>query len=432
MKIKHKIMASAIAFAVGLSSASAATTTNSWWSVDFDSGYTDNGALNGVIESGEGTWSKTGDDVSSMVDLAGESLAAATSPAAPVTNIGKINTQTGSLVWTPAGGISASTKVLVDADVYLVGSDEAPTTVIGTDVQTEVYLNTAGDSPYLYAHVNISSVPTWQKLEGIAISDQSWVRLRIEMDYTTTSAPKVLFYVNNMLMDDGADLTAFDVLNVKTGVSSVSFLGTGYLDNFVGQKVETLPSGPTFSDGGVNTNGTAAAGTGMIEEEAGVVNATFASSVGSDNIQFVQMTGPNGYVRSVRTADGDVSFSTVGLPAGTYSITGYYGDVTLTTGLPAPAAATVGENKAAEVVEELGVKKLSVTVAPKSGLYYTLFVGSTPASLTAGANSVLASPADQDAGFIKMAMPVPTQANGVNIIKIYASDESYVQGASAP
>lgn len=432
MKITHKIMASAIAFAVGLSTASAGKATNSWFAVDFTSGYTDNGAIDGVTESGEGTWSKTGADASIMVDLAGESLTTAGQASG---NIGKIDAQGGALTWTPTA--ATGNIVLLDADVYMVGSDQAPSPSSGT-VQTEVYLTNTVSSSYLCAHVgNGVGGNTWVQLAGVAVTNQTWIRLRIEIDYDQTPN-KVSYQVNGILMDEaGAGTqTSFPVMTdgaSQTSVSSVSFMGTGYLDNFVGRTVAITADGPTFTTGNNTNSVTGATGGSNYSVDEDSVNATFIGSIpGVGDIRYITLTDGAGYARTIRTSvGGTFSFSTADLSAGTYSIVGFYGTApTLTAGV-VPAAETVGVNKAAEVVEVGGAKKLSVTVVPKSGLYYTLFVGANPNSLTAGANSVLAGPADQDAGFMKMAMPVPAQANGVNIIKIYASDEYYTQGASA-
>ncbi len=415
MKITHKIMAVAIMLAIGLSTASAETKTNAWFEVNFETGYTANAVLAGISKT-DGAWSKTGDDASTMTNQT-------------ASNVGRINGLGGSLIWTPTNAVG--NRVLLDADVYMIGSEDAPATSVG-DAQTEVFMTNVSESvSYLYAHVGDGGAGSkWVKLQGVPVSDMTWIHLRIEIDYDAT--PNMLsFYVGDSggtkMSEDG--VYTFPVMASgasATKVTSVSFMGTGYLDNFVGKTVTSV-----FGSGGVDTDGTHGAG-GTVVEGSGVVNATFDATNSGEAIRYVQMTGPNGYVRSIRTATGNVSFSTVGLPAGTYSIIGYYGTQTLTTGLAAPAATTIGANKAAEVKDIGGVKSISFTVAPKSGLYYTVFAGPNPTSLTAGAVSVLASPADEDAGFIKLAMPVPTDANEVKIIKIYASDESFAKGDDAP
>ena len=41
-------------------------------------------------------------------------------------------------------------------------------------------------------------------------------------------------------------------------------------------------------------------------------------------------------------------------------------------------------------------------------------------------------PADEDAGTLTLSLPAPTAPNGVNLIKIYASDEDYDAADPAP
>ena len=163
---------------------------------------------------------------------------------------------------------------------------------------------------------------------------------------------------------------------------------------------------------------------------------TVANSTGTDALRYVQLAGPDGYVRTYRTSDGDAAnFDVSGLAPGSYTITAYYGDAPSVVPLGyTPAASATNSIPAAAVVDDNG-KKLRVNVAPKSGLYYTLFVGTDsvlPGDLSAAAASTLAMPDDEDDGSLQIDMPAPTTANGVNLIKIYASDEPYAAEAAAP
>lgn len=413
MKITHKIMASALLLAIGLSAASAADLTNDWFRVDFTSGYTANGLITNSSGQAGGIWTSTNDIPSIMTNYTGKG------------NIGMINGLGGSLIWTPTNAAAGGKAVLLDADVYMVGSEDAPSVSMGT-VQTEVFMtNVSASVSYLCAHVGEG----WVKLDGVAVTNQTWINLRIEINYVPET-PEVSFQVNGILMYKAgfSGTTSFSVMAAGAGqskVTSVSFMGTGYLDNFVGRTVTP----PRFGSGGTDTNNGTPGSGGTVEEGSGVVNATFNATNGGQAIRYVQMTGPNGYVRSIRTENGNVSFSTVGLPAGTYSIIGYYGTAPSLAQGTTPAAVAVGANKATEVVGG----NISFTVAPKSGVYYTLFAGPNSTSLTAGADSTVALPANEDAGgFIKLAMPVPTVDNEVKIIKIYASDENYAKDAAAP
>lgn len=415
MKITHKIMALALMLAIGLSTASAASTTNDWFKVNFESGYAVNGLITNSSGQAGGTWTSTGGDASTMTNYTGKG------------NIGKLNTLGGSLVWTPTN--ATGNVVLLDAAVYMVGSDDAPATS-AVDAQTEVFLtNVSASVSYLCAHVGDGGTGSkWVAITNALapVGDKTWVNLRIEINYDAT--PNMIsFYVDGYKMISGAS-DSFPVMYSgasQTKVNSVSFMGTGYLDNFIGRTIIAK-----FGVGVVNTNGSVVPGgtAASIVDASGTVTATFATGT-----EYVTIAGPNGYSRTVRTSDGIAAFNSSSLPPGTYSITAFYGNApTLTTGMADPVAATISGNKAAEVIQVGQDKKISFTVAPKSGLYYTLFAGETLASLKAGAASVLALPGDETAGFIKLTMPVPTAANEVKIIKIYASDAEYEAGDPAP
>lgn len=422
----NKLLASASALAICLSSSLGATETNDWFEVGFGTGYTANVLVTNNTASGEnGAWTGSGGDASTVTNMAVKG------------QVARLDTQGGQLTWTPTVA-SSEQVVLIDTDVYLVGSDEAPTTVT-TGVQTEVYLknllNASSEvtNSVLCAHVYEGSANAWVDLDGVAITNQTWVELRIEINYGGTD-PMVTFWVNDIRMEKvGSSTSSFRVMDAtKTAVTSVSFMGTGYIDNFIGWQVKA----PAVEEGwdGEATSGThyAVSGNTMTVSFADTV----ANSTGTDALRYVQLAGPDGYVRTYRTSDGDAAYFDVsGLATGSYTITAYYGDAP--TVVPAgykPAAETVEDKPAAAVVDDNG-KKLRINVAPVSGLHYTLFVGTDsvlPGDLSAAAASKLALPDDEDAGFLQIDMPAPTTANGVNLIKIYASDESYAAEAAAP
>ncbi len=432
----NKLLASALAFAIGLPSAFAAEQTDPWWNVDFTTGYTNGGLVTNSTPT-DGDWSSTGADVSIMTN---------TTVASKSGNMAKLDTQGGSLIWTPTGAVTSCKRTLIDTDVYLVGSDEAPTTVT-TGVQTEVYLkNLMNTTTYavtgsvLCAHVgNGSGGAEWVELEGFAISHQTWVKLSIELDYSTPITPRVSFKVNDFVMNKkGVPATTdFPVINVKVNVESVAFMGTGYVDNFLGMKVteQALPAYSSLADAYITGTG-ATNGTSFNVSSENVLTATFPALNGTDTLKYVQLTGANDYVRTYRTSTAGVAqFDVSDLAAGTYSVTAYYGDAPTVVPLGyTPAASATNSIPAAAVVDDNG-KKLRVNVAPKSGLYYTLFVGTDsvlPGDLSAAAASTLAMPDDEDAGTLTLSLPVPTDPNGVNLIKIYASDEDYDAKAKAP
>ena len=434
MKIMNKLLASASALAICLSSSLGATETNQWFKVDFE------GAPYVVGESvaGKATWTKSGtSDASIVLDI--DAGTPATKGSAS-NNIVKLDTQGDELIWTPAP--QTGNRVLLDTAVYLVGSDDEPGISDG-NVQTEVYLSTAGTTTNLQAHVgNGSGGSVWVALSSanVTITDKSWVQLRIEINYDATPN-QVSFYVNGYRMTSGDD-NFWPVMPsgaAATTVNSVSFKGTGYIDNFVGKTVDITADGPTFNPPQVDTDGESAVAGGTINTSTpGKVIATFADTLlGGETLQYVQLTGSNGYVRTYRTSNGaEVEFNTTGLASGNYDVTAYYGDAPSVVPVGyKPAAEAGGAKPAAEVVEVGEAKFLRVNVKPVSGLYYTLFVGTDgalPADLSAAAASVLAYPDDQDGETLVIDLPVPTDPNGVNLIKIYASDEAYDAEDPAP
>ena len=239
MNISKTAKAFAIAAVVGLTSQVFGASTNEWWNQNFDS-VADMTALTNVSYSvvAGGQWSTVGVDESSIVNTNG-------SPCI------KLDTQGNNLTWTPASA-STSVVVLVDADIYLVGSDSAPSGFDPTnDVQTAVYLTNRVDEvtgatigSALCAYVAPLGANTWVELEGVAVTNENWYNVRIEVDYAAES-PEASFYVNGVLMSQkGGSATSFLIANTTNfqspgakKVNSVSFRGTGAVDNFVGRQV---------------------------------------------------------------------------------------------------------------------------------------------------------------------------------------------------
>ena len=233
MNISKTAKAFAIAAVVGLTSQVFGASTNVWWSEDFNT-VADITALTNVSYSAVGQWSTAEGDESSID-----------------TQALKLDTQGNNLTWTPAAA-STSVVVLVDADIYLVGSDSAPSGFDPTeDVQTAVYLknyidesNNATTSSVLCAYVAQGGVNTWVELDGVTMVDTNWYAVRIEVDYAAAS-PEASFYVGGVLMNE-KDGSAKSFLVANTAnflsegakkVNSVSFRGTGAVDNFVGSQV---------------------------------------------------------------------------------------------------------------------------------------------------------------------------------------------------
>ncbi|NLB68512.1 MAG: hypothetical protein GX804_02340, partial [Lentisphaerae bacterium] len=172
----------------------------------------------------------------------------------------KLDTQGSDLTWTPVPLQDPADQVLVDAKIFLVGSETPPApssfdNVAESPVQTAVYLRTdideEGDveNTVLCAYVNDPfEGNVWVELEGedLEMENENWYDIRIELTYSETGSPKVRFIVEETVMTlKGDTQEQFDIANgsdflqsASKKVNSVSFRGTGRVDNFVGTVVE--------------------------------------------------------------------------------------------------------------------------------------------------------------------------------------------------
>ena len=175
----------------------------------------------------------------------------------------KLDTQGNDLTWRvdPTNTMADSRTALVDADLYLVGSDSPPDTSdfdASGDVQTAVYLKNETDEDTgettnsvlcVYAR-NAGGQNYWQELKGVTLKDNSWASVKVVVDHAKVIDPQnpypvVQVFVNGVKMtarDGDADYwTAANPGKAQEQgrVSSVAFRGTGAVDNFVGKLVET-------------------------------------------------------------------------------------------------------------------------------------------------------------------------------------------------
>lgn len=443
MKQLNKRTLLGLCLLLGLSTAygAAVSTTNLWFSVvDFeDAAYTVGQPIAGVSQ-----WAAlTGTDTSTVLDIdAGEP--ATVGPA--INQIGRIQTAGDWLVWTPEQATTPNVQVLIDSDVYLIGTDEPPITT-PADVQTEVYLQNAFNedyevtASYLRAHVYdaVTGNARWVDLAGTEVVTESWVHLRIVIDYAG-EVPLASFYINDILLYEAGDatVTAFPTLDAtKKSATSVGFGGNGYFDNFVGREVTTIP----FNTYEAVDHGEPS-GVGYIDTTSrpGYIRANFIDEQPTgERLQYVQLVAQNGaYIRTYRTSNGTaVDFNAAELQTGAYRVTAYYGDApTVIREGYIPTPVTLNNEPAAKVVTNAQNQKvLRFQVQPISGLYYTLFKGSESLQVNTfqcAAKSSLAYPADEDNGIFYFEIPVPKDPHEVKLLKIYASDEPFEPGDLPP
>lgn len=300
----------AAALAVGalaLPARAETTTTNDWWDVTFEldsfqqsfrDTYPeglhvgelgiltnfDNASLGTVKPYASGQWSMIDGDESYVTNgVATNWVGGVMTEVASATYV-KLDTQGNDLTWTPTNSAIELTT-LVDADLYLVGSDSAPDTDdfdSAKDVQAAIYLKNEIDEESgettnsvlcVYVEDALSGNPYWQELKGVKLDDNSWAHIQVLVDHT--GDPKVSVFVNGTQMSarDGSDI-AWTIANSTSDgakehkIHSVAFRGTGAVDNFAGKMLSTSYEEFDFS-AEVYMNGTLVA-----SDETGVLNKT--------------------------------------------------------------------------------------------------------------------------------------------------------------
>lgn len=276
----HKLKSLALLALAGLGlSASGGVTTNDWWDVTFESDTFQEG-FSGLI-SGElgpltndaskaqviqpyatGVWTALDGDESYVTNsLATNWVNGAMTEVSNTTYI-KLDTQGNDLKWAVAdnNAMADGLKALVDADLYLVGSDSPPDASdfdpsdAPDRVQTAVYLKneieedsgeTTNSVLCVYVYNGTTEANEWQELDGVELKDNAWAHVQVLVDHSedATTLPTVMVFVNGTPMHArNGDATSWTAANGSASqtagrVSSVSFRGTGAVDNFVGQTI---------------------------------------------------------------------------------------------------------------------------------------------------------------------------------------------------
>lgn len=300
----------AAALAVGalaLPARAETTTTNDWWDVTFEldsfqqsfrDTYPeglhvgelgiltnfDNASLGTVKPYASGQWSMIDGDESYVTNGVATNWVGGVMTEVESATYVKLDTQGNDLTWTPTNSAIELTT-LVDADLYLVGSDSAPDTDdfdSAKDVQAAIYLKneineetgeTTNSVLCVYVEHPVSGASYWQELKGVELTDNTWAHIQVMVDHSGGD-PKVKVFVNGTQMTardgDAVEwLAANKVSSVAAKkVNSVSFRGTGAVDNFAGKMLQTSYEEFDFS-AEVYMNGTLVA-----SDETGVLNKT--------------------------------------------------------------------------------------------------------------------------------------------------------------
>ena len=174
----------------------------------------------------------------------------------------KLNTQGTDLTFTPNDpALTGMTETIIDAAIYFVGSETEPSGFDGSeDVQTAVFLKNFIDeegamvgvgetsNSVLYAYVGVpGSGNVWVPLDfGFNVVDTNWYELKIMINYEDSYAIPY-FYLNGTPAAAGNYYIAnYSDLALVKEVSTISFRGTGNVDNFAGYQVVPDVT-PTFN-----------------------------------------------------------------------------------------------------------------------------------------------------------------------------------------
>ena len=278
-----RIAALALAVAgVFATEAKAGSTTNNWWDVTFDDKLaecipgdpkwdpmivlTNRTITNDGVQVSIQTW-----DTGFWTTLDGDETSVTNefNPTNTFKQYGdnmclKLDTQGNDLTWRVDDGntMADTLTALVDADLYLVGSDSPPDAAdfdAANDVQAAVYLKnetnedtgeTTNSVLCVYVFDPDAEDNYWQELKGVKLYDNSWASVKVVVDHArvidpTYDKPVVQVFVNGVKMTarngDADHWQAANAGKSQTAgrVSSVAFRGTGAVDNFVGKLVET-------------------------------------------------------------------------------------------------------------------------------------------------------------------------------------------------
>lgn len=260
--MKSLRLATAAAVVTGLFVASAKADSTPWWNLDFDSMTDISDFTNDTTSAWTyvGEWAISENDESILVDEHN-----------PTNGFGatkclKLDTQGEELTWgLKDAARPEGTKTLIDADMFFVGAEEDPTGFDNGEVQTALYLKSVTDDNdvttnnlciYTYDGSPEVRANVWVPLLGVEVEDNSWHHVQVTVDYSG-SVGMVSVKVDGTQMADADGTTSWPIANNLTEtkkISSVSFKGTGAVDNFVGVveadvSVSYLFTGATFLDG---------------------------------------------------------------------------------------------------------------------------------------------------------------------------------------
>lgn len=304
------------------------------------------------------------------------------------------------LVFTPTATNTAS----VSMDVKFVAASTPQARVENTQVGLYVLKNETTTN--LMVSVNGADFAD----SGIDVEEDHWYTVKLTFDYTAGSKTVALsiYDVENSNAQIGSTYNA-NSATTATKLNGIDFYGSGCVDNFVGSPAAKYASIPTSTQVDDGSPAEASIDATLVN---GTLTTSFAATSGSDTLKFITVTGTiNGQSasRTLRVVNGQaINIDGCGFTAIT-GVTAYYGDVTATDGATPAIAPTVDNGQ------------VSLSVSPKSGLYYSVDVNGTRTALNN--NNPIAPEAEGTALNYTIDAANPAQGYGVKKFKVIASDD---------
>lgn len=241
--MKHLNLAFAGVVAGSLALSAQAGTTE-WWTEDF-SGYSlDINAMTNAFT--KGTWTMAAGDGSTLKASYSNEIACLGGLSAAPENVLALSTEGNDLTFAPTNATAVSGVTVVDADVFFVGSESAPSN-LGNDVQFAMFLQVPEDGGDNAVMVYVN--PEQEDAEWVAlpntsgIADKTWHHVQVKINYGDANGNKVEVLIDGSVKSPSGGYTTANGATTLHSLSSVSFRGTGAVDNFAGgwETVDPLP-----------------------------------------------------------------------------------------------------------------------------------------------------------------------------------------------
>ena len=240
--MKHLNLAFAGVVAGSLALSAQAGTTE-WWSEDF-SGYSlDINAMTNAFT--KGTWTMAAGDGSTLKASYSNQVECLGGLSAAPENVLALSTEGNDLIFAPTNATAVSSVTVVDADVFFVGSESAPS-FTDTDIQFAMYLQVpedGGDNAVM-VYVRDQGAAAWVALDDTDdIHDKTWHHIQVKIDYGVQAGRTVNVIIDGVDKTPESGLVIANNMTGANGLTSVSFRGTGAVDNFAGgwETVDPLP-----------------------------------------------------------------------------------------------------------------------------------------------------------------------------------------------